>query len=199
MKRNKGRGREILDFREQFREAIDYIKESMRYVYFVIAVFFGFALIGFLYSEEFWFIEILLRDIIAQTEGLGGTDLTFFIMQNNLKSAFFGLVFGVFLGIFPFFSAASNGLVLGYVSSIVVIESSFFELWRLLPHGIFELAAVFVSLGMGVRLGFGFFSINGRDLFRERFVKSINVFLFFVVPLLIAAAVIEGVLIALEI
>jgi stage II sporulation protein M len=188
--------RDVLDFRHQWRNARVYLKESLGFVYLAFAVFAASALIGFFNAEKFSFINVLLMDILKQTEGLNGIELTFFILQNNFQSALFGLLLGVFFGIVPVLNAIVNGIVLGYVSNFVVAEVGAIELLRLFPHGIFELPAIFISLGLGIKLGFAFFSSNRKKEFKRRFLEGINVFLMIVVPLLIIAAVIEGILIA---
>jgi stage II sporulation protein M len=193
------RTRKILDVREQFGEAVGYIKESRSYIYFILAAFFASAFVGFLSAESFTFLDDVLRDVYLQTANLGTLELVFFIMQNNLQSALTGMFFGIVLGIIPFFTAVLNGVVLGYVSNIVVAREGFFFLWRLLPHGILELSAVFIALGMGMKLGFAIFTSSGRKDFKRRFYNSANTFLFVVVPLLIIAAVIEGILIGLRV
>jgi len=63
------------------------------------------------------------------------------------------------------------------------------------PHGVFELPAVFISLGLGVRFGTFMFSKNALSELKHRFIGSIKVFFFVIMPLLVLAAIIEGVLI----
>ena len=78
-----------------------------------------------------------------------------------------------------------------------VEKAGFFEMWRLLPHGIFELPAVFISLGLGIRLGTTLFNRNVKNIDKEIFRRlrnSFKVFIFIVLPLLVVAAIIEGVL-----
>ena len=186
-----------LDFKKQFREAEAYLKESQYYIYFAFLVFAAATLVGFVWAEQFAFLGVLLSDLVGQTIGMNGTELIFFILQNNLQSAFFGFLGGIFLGVFPLFNAIINGIVLGYVAELVVSEVGAGQLIGLLPHGIFELPAIFISLGMGVKLGLAIFAKDKAGEFRRRFFEGANVFLFVVVPLLVIAAIIEGVLIAL--
>jgi len=68
-------------------------------------------------------------------------------------------------------------------------------LWRILPHGIFELPAVFIALGMGLKFGGFIFQKEKIKSLREYFWNSLRVFLFVVLPLLIIAGIIEGTLI----
>ncbi|MAG37780.1 hypothetical protein CMI45_00110 [Candidatus Pacearchaeota archaeon] len=187
-----------LSVRKQFREAVRYVKESKNHIYSVILIFIASAIFGLTFSSHLGFIKDLLREILSKVEGLNGIELTVFILQNNIQSAFMGMLLGIFFGIFPIISLIGNGVVLGYVSSLVIEEAGTFALWRLLPHGIFELAAVFIALGLGVRLGGFVFAKRGKKIrvLRERFYQSINVFLMIILPLLVLAAIIEGILIS---
>jgi len=189
-----------LSLKNQWKEAKRYIVECNEQIYVIITLFFVSSVLGFVFSDYLIFIEDLLREIIYQVEGLSGVELIVFILQNNVQSAFFGMLFGVFFGVFSLINSVGNGIVLGYVSSLVVSESGVLSLWALLPHGIFELSAIFISLGMGLNLGGSLFLKKGKKMkeLKRRFYESINVFLIVVLPLLILAAVIEGILIALS-
>jgi stage II sporulation protein M len=83
-------------------------------------------------------------------------ELISFIFLNNLQSSFFGMVFGIALGIFSMITSVLNGYLLGFVSSKAVYEGGILVLWRLFPHGIFELPALFLSTGLGLKLGLPF-------------------------------------------
>ena len=67
------------------------------------------------------------------------------------------MIFGIVLGIFSIITAIANGYLLGFVSLLVVKQAGISVLWKLFPHGIFELPALFISLGLGLRLGFWLF------------------------------------------
>lgn len=185
-----------LNFKNQFREAVSYVAEIRNYIYFAIAVFVLSALLGFFFADSFTFLNEILMEISSMVEGLGPAELVFFILQNNLQSAFFAFFFGFFLGIFPVFNAFSNGLILGFVFNRVYQIAGVSEFWRILPHGVFELPAIFIALGLGIRFGGVWFAKNKNKEIKERFYKSINVFLMIIVPLLTIAAAIEGLLIA---
>ncbi len=187
-----------LSVKKQWKEALKYIHECREQIYVIIVLFFVSSILGFVFSEKLGFIEIYLRGIFLKVEGLNGIELTLFILQNNVQSAFFSMIFGFFFGLSAILNTVGNGVVLGYVSSLVVREGSILDLWRLLPHGIFELLGVFISLGAGLRLGGFLFAKRGKRIkeLKRRFYNSFNVFLFLVLPLLIFAAVIEGILIS---
>ncbi len=187
-----------LSLRKQWNEAWNYIGKSKNQIYFIILLFFVSSWVGYVISSYLGFLDEFLRELVLQVENLNVFELIFFIMQNNAKTAFFGVLFGVFLGIVPIVTAVGNGIVLGYVASKVVAEVGVLGLWRILPHGIFELAGVFISLGLGMKLAGFLFAKPGKRLkvLKERFYQSMNAFLLVVLPLLILAAIIEGVLIA---
>ena len=66
-------------------------------------------------------------------------------------------------------------------------------LWKLFPHGIFEIPAVIISLGLGLRLGITLMFKTKK--FKKESFSSLLVFLLVVTPLLIIAAIIEGFLV----
>lgn len=186
-----------LNFKKQAGESWKYLVESRNYVFFAFLLFLVSTLIGYFFYTKFSFIDEILRSLVSMTQDLNGGELILFILQNNLLTSLFGFILGIVFGIFPFFTAVSNGIVLGYVLRKVAEASGSSQFWRILPHGIFELPAVFISLGLGMKLGVSWFSAKRNNEFRRRFYSSINTFLFIVVPLLIIAAIIEGLLIVL--
>ena len=188
------------NLKKEFNKSLNYIKESKNFIYVVIAVFFFFALVGFFIPTPDSISEQLLKfiqELMEKTAGMNQWELIQYIFLNNLQSSFFGLVLGVFFGIFPIITTIVNGYILGFVSIKVVSVEGIFVLWRLIPHGIFELPAVFISLGLGLKFGSFIFQKKKFDALKNYFVNSLRVFFFIVFPLLVIAAIIEGSLIAL--
>lgn len=180
-----------------WKSALKYLYETRSYIYLIIAVFVFSAFIGFAFPDIFGiFVEEWLKGIIDKTTGLNAFELIIFIFGNNIQSAFLSIVLGIFLGIFPVFIALTNGIVLGYVSSKAAAADGFSVLWSLAPHGVFELPAIFISLGLGARLGMFVFSDNKLKEFKHRLYQSLIIFFLVIIPLLVIAAVIEGLLIA---
>jgi stage II sporulation protein M len=124
-------------------------------------------------------------------------EIILFILENNISNAFIALVSGIILGIVPLVSLFFNGYVLGYVSFYAVGLEGGTILLRLLPHGIFEIPALILSIGLGIRLGFFIFSSDIKKEFLHRTDRSLRVFVFFILPLLIAAGIIEGLFIGM--
>lgn len=194
----------------EYSSAWNFIKESREFIYIVILGFAIFLVIGFFFEDVVQvifhsFLGIDLRQsvlsfiekLVHQTEGMGQGQLIGFIFFNNLQSSFMGMIFGAVLGIFTIFSIITNGYLLGFVASLSVESAGIFVLWRILPHGIFELPALFIALGLGLRLGTFVFREEKKS-FGQNLIDSLKVFLLIVVPLLIIAAFIEGSLIFLS-
>jgi len=142
-----------------YSESWEYIKFCRNKIYFIIGIFFVFAIIGYFLPVSQSIIEIILNyieKILEQTKDLSGLQLIYFIFLNNLQASFIGIIFGIFLGITPIFLAIVNGYVLGFVAALTVKQVGVLSLLNLLPHGIFELSAVFISLGLGLNLGIPF-------------------------------------------
>ena len=156
MKQKKGRGWDKLNkyVQENFRFSLKYINKIRNYIFFSFLFFSIFGIIGFgfpiFFREQ---IIKLILELIKQTEGLGVLGLMRFIISNNMQSAFFGMIFGVFFGIFSLVILIVNGYILGFVANQVAGVSGGLVLWRLLPHGIFEIPAIMIAVGLGISLG----------------------------------------------
>lgn len=196
-KRTKRKRFNIFD---EYRKSWKYIKESKKFIYLVIVIFLLFFLLGFFIpTPEFLYDEImkLIKELLEKTQNMSQLDLIGFIIYNNAKSSFLSIILGIFLGIFPILDAITNGYILGFVSSFSVGSGGFLSLWRILPHGIFELPAIFISLGLGVKIGMFVFQKGKIKTFKNYLINSLKVFLLIVIPLLIIAGIIEGTLITL--
>jgi stage II sporulation protein M len=182
-----------------YRQAWLYLLESKNAIGLVVALFACSIFIGFAFSSYFTYFDEVLRDIFDETEGLSAFALIVYIFANNFQSSLSGMLFGVVLGLFPLAATILNGTLLGYVLHLSWSVSGIQEFWRLLPHGVFELPAVFISLGLGIRLGMFVFEKQRLQALAYRLHRGLLVFILIVVPLLIVAAIIEGILIAIEV
>ena len=224
---------------KNFKVAVRDIGKIKSYFWFSFFLFFFIGLVGYMFPV-FFESEILkiIEELISKTEGLGVWGLIQFIMANNMQSAFVGMLFGIVLGVVPFSIVVVNGYVLGFVANKTVGVEGIFILWRLLPHGIFEIPAILISVGLGLRLGIllmyncivssglrrsgpwvigglmflsilffpitfliyiviTFMNVRLRRKFMGNFGDSFRIFIFVVVPLLVIAGIIEGILIGL--
>ncbi|MFA5071843.1 MAG: stage II sporulation protein M [Candidatus Pacearchaeota archaeon] len=192
----------------EYKNSWKYIVKSKKFIFFIIGLFFVFALIGFLFYNQLdtlssnllgvrltQIISDFTKRILEQTKGMSQLDLTLFIFSNNIQSSFLGVLFGFVYGIFPLISGIMNGYVLGWALANYGGISS---IWKILPHGIFELPAIFISLGLGLKFGTFMFQKNKAKSFKNYLINSLRVFLLVIIPLLILAGIIEGSLICLS-
>ena len=89
---------------------------------------------------------------------MGGGDWNYplmssYIMTNNISVALRAFVFGITLGIGTMYVLFFNGAMLGALTALVYLYSRPVEYWSLiLPHGIIELAAIFISGAAGLMI-----------------------------------------------
>jgi len=173
-----------------------FLKESSNYIIFALFIFVLFFIIGFIFPIFFTTqIELLLEKLSQSIEGLGLLETISFIFFNNLRSSAVAMIFGIGLGIFPLLTGAINGYLLGYVANVATASKGILILWRILPHGIFEIPAIIFSIGLGIKLGFDLFKKDKMSRLKRNIEEGIRAFIFIVIPLLILSAVIEGILI----
>jgi len=183
-----------------YEKCLGYLKEGKEYFLIIILIFLASFLLGYCFPVFFGeLIEEFVKGLLERTESMTFLQLLVFIFQNNLSTAFVGMLLGLAFGIFPLFLTFLNGYVLGFVSGKVVGAIGLSSLIRLVPHGIFELPALIIALGLGLRMGMFFLAKPGKrkkQLFYD-LENSLRVFLFVVLPLLLIAAFIEAGLIVL--
>jgi stage II sporulation protein M len=195
----KKRGKKDFSFKEQYKLSWDYLKESRKFIYIIIILFFLLALIGYFAPTPKVFEDQILKiikELLMATKGMNQSQITSFLFLNNVQSSFIGFIFGFVFGLVPFLVSVFNGYLLGFVAKITVAAEGWIVLWKIIPHGIFELPAIWISLGLGLRLGNFLFEKKKAESFRKYLVEGLRVFIFVVIPLLVLAALIEGWLIS---
>ncbi len=118
-----------------------------------------------------------------------------FIFLKNASVLLFSFIFSPILCLLPVLALAFNGMLLSFVSVIVIQEeSTSLLLAGLLPHGIFEIPAVII--GEAAALSFGFMTIvaliskRRRNLLLPNLKQNMKYFLL-ALALLVPAAIIE--------
>jgi len=177
-----------------YKENWIFLKKSKNFIFLAVGIFLVVASIGF-FLPIFFHDTILniIQKLISRFEGKTLLETIGLIFLNNLWTSFIAIIFGLFFGVAPLIIAISNGYILGFISNIAVKKQGFISLWRLFPHGIFELPAVLLSIGIGLKLGF--LVIKNKDKLKNEIVRSLIFFLTIIMPLLMIAAIIEAILI----
>lgn len=135
-------------------------------------------------------------------------DMMLYIFFNNSRIVFILIFFGFLFAVLPVLIVIVNGFAIGIVAEAVVRrEGLSFLLVGLLPHGLIEIPLILLGAGIGFRMGVSFtrflagfiedfFHIRllggktGRQFLAD-FINAAGVFFLFILPLLLAAAVIE--------
>ncbi|MCK4650290.1 stage II sporulation protein M [Candidatus Pacearchaeota archaeon] len=170
---------------------------------FALTFLIGFAFPVFFRAEIFG----IVKGLVLAIEGKNTLELIGFIFLNNLQASFMAMALGILFGFFPMMTCIVNGYLLGFVAREAVMTDGIFMMWKIFPHGIFELPAVMFSIGIGFRLGWsvvsdGWHMVSGKRKTRENglgynFREGLRFFVFVIVPLLVVAGVIEGILVKL--
>lgn len=137
---------------------------------------------------------LLSKDVLTDT----GTIQVSSLIANNLFASFYSIVIGIIPFLFlPLFSLLLNAGIIGVVfGSMSITHSSMLLIFvGLLPHGIFELTALLLSLSLGVYLCK---EICLRIIGKKRKLSMVNmilhilrVYILIIVPLMIVAGFIE--------
>ncbi len=116
------------------------------------------------------------------------------ILTNNAVKSFLSMISGVIFGVVPVFFVMINGFMIGVVSAVFSERVGLLRVvLMLLPHGILEIPAVLIACSYGLKLGIAFLrKIRGRGVdLRAEFKRALNVYVRYVLPMLITAAFIE--------
>ncbi len=193
--------------------------EIKKYFYIVAVIFVSFFVFGLLYNyffpEE---TQMFFSELTREFSFINNFNFPFtflFIFFNNTIKVFISMVTGILFGIIPILFTIINGFVLGVVSGYVYPHFGIVGLLvSILPHGVFELFSLFVGSGSGLFLGavtykeikekritlkslitdFKKLKFGNRKI-KEAFNLVSDVFVYFALPGLLLAALIETALI----
>lgn len=184
-------------------EFLRYIKDLRYYLLAVIAIYVLFVGLGYLVTMSTpGFSDQVISGYEQKVEpakNMGPLDMAWFIFTTNTYSSALSMLLGVLLGVAPVFFMMANGMVVGVVVGMVVAKAGFLPgiltvLILMLPHGVLELPLTFISSAIGLKFGYEALMAllrKKQTLFVE-LKRGLLVFVFYVVPLLIVAALIES-------
>ncbi|MCL2603972.1 MAG: stage II sporulation protein M [Defluviitaleaceae bacterium] len=175
------------------------VRETWRYSGLAAALFFAgllfAAFYGGIWPGMFGNPETLATNL-GPPEHWDGTFMSAFFVTNNTTVAFNAFVWGIFAGIGTIYVLIYNGIIIGALfgffhqagADMVMAYS------LVLPHGIAELAAIFLSGGAGLLLAKGMLlpGMLSRKHSLILHAKKAAALIPGIVLLLIAAALIEG-------
>jgi len=182
---------------------MEIIRHNCKYVIFAgVLLFVGAVIGGILGDQLYGFIEEQLNKIqdLGDKITANGNPLyaSWVIFWNNLQAALMFIILGSFFGILPIFGLLINGVLIGVVLSMVgdtALSSIMLFIVGVLPHGIFEIPAILIAGGFGLKLGTVWLKpiagMNRWESFKYTWTEVLNIIVFIVI-LLGVAALVEG-------
>jgi len=182
---------------------------NARFIGISAATFLGAALISFLIGilapqyidaflpENFKGVTAdQLRTDEADLEGQGASAIiSNLIMVNNIYVSALAFALGITCGVGTIYILATNGFLLGALASLFAGYGKSLFFWSLiLPHGVWELTAIIIAGGAGLRLGYSLIrpgACRRKDALVTAARGSLSL-MGMVIVLLIVAALIEG-------
>jgi len=142
------------------------------------------------------YFQETIATFVKLFDGIPRFKLAGAIFFNNAVKTLLAIVLGIVLGIVPTIFLLANGIALGVAWSVSsATRGPWISLLSLLPHGVLELPAVFLGTSIGLSIGYhgvrrlaGNFEIHsGAEM-----VQGLRYFFTVIIPLLIAAALVEA-------
>lgn len=166
------------------------LAEAKSYIVFCILLFVAGAVVGYAFPFAFTSLLGSIQSLAGRLAVSSPPAVILLIFLQNASSAFIAIWLGLILGLMPVFGALANGIIVGTV--LAISGGGFTAFLTLVPHGMFELPAVFIAWGLGLWRGMWIFQEEKKKTYKERARKAYFVFFTVVLPLLAVAAVIEG-------
>jgi stage II sporulation protein M len=177
-----------------FKRASALVRDNRKLICFLLLALFVVATVGYLQPNHFQSLQDQTRDsILEELEGKSAFEVTLFIIANNLRVAGLAILLGIIL--LPLFTLVVNGYFIGAVLNTAVNEEGFLVVWKLLPHGVFEIPALCIAFAFGLRIGVCWFKKDKIKNFKRTYMEGLIVFVCIVLPLIVVAGIVEGMLI----
>lgn len=199
-------GRPMNRLSRAYRMAGDYVFDDLKYI--IIGFSAGFVLVilaaTLFYQNNFTAAIDMYQTFVKSTGDAvsdSGDILFSGILLNNIKATLIMTVLGfvpfLFLTAISFFS---NALILGAMNAIIIsqnISLTGMIVFGILPHGIFEIPAIIISMSMGFMICLSLTKricepSRNRGTVVPVLKKTGLAYVLIVIPLLIIAAVIES-------
>jgi stage II sporulation protein M len=147
------------------------------------------------YPETAAHLQDLLKQFAQMFQGMPKLKLAAAIFFNNSLKTLLAILMGPLLGLAPIIFLIVNGAILGAVVPVAVESKGLWiSIMTIVPHGIFELPAIFLGTSIGLKLGLHpFRRLAGKadSTLVAELGHGLRLFLSVILPLLLLAAAIE--------
>jgi len=176
----------------------EYLYSLRFYILFVIILFTGAIAVGYVgfmsetFNESLEWLQQLSEGIEDFTEiyPLWIIFLMIFIglFLWNSSMCFLSIILGPLIGIFPMLIAFNTGCLLGMLAQ----DLGPIVFLLIMPHGIFEIPAFFLSAAIGLRLAREVFKRREERQLKIKLGDGLRAYRIWILPLLLVAAIIES-------
>jgi stage II sporulation protein M len=168
------------------------LRSSLPFIFIAIIIFIGGIFIGFLNQETFEPLsDKLFERVNFSLEGKGFFLTFLLIFIHNFGAALINIFLGFLFGLLPIISSFLNGALMGGVAASLVESKQTIKLLLIVPHGMFELPALFMAWGSGMWFGSYLLRKNKNETFENRRIRS-SLLIGYILLLLLLAAIIEA-------
>lgn len=147
---------------------------------------------GWFWADLLGGFERAASSLVDKFAGKTGIHFVFTLFSHNLVATYITMCLLTLWGLVPLVTAVANGLLLGWIVTVITGHTAAEGAMMLVPHGLFEWPAMLIAWGVGFWRGAGFRFEPLPGTYMERWVAANRVFFLFVLPLLFVAAIIEG-------
>jgi stage II sporulation protein M len=173
------------NLKKEFNSALSLVEQTKWYTVLIISIFCLFFLVGFIFpiffSEK---ILEIIKDLMLKFEGLSSIQTIYTLFLNNIQASFVVLIIGLSFGYYTLYAAIQNAYLIGFVGRSVVNLEGLSSLLQLVPHGIFELPAIFISMGLGLYLANSFLELNLKIKNSKKRIIILSIISLLILPLL---------------
>jgi len=183
-------------------QSLRVLRQNRPYILLAAALFLIGWLLGALFHEALMDLVATslqhLQEIVEKTQAKNSPLYTSgVIFLNNLMASFAMLLYGIPFAFMTVLALLLNGLTVGVVFQMSGEHGSMWEMivYGLMPHGIFELPAIFIAAAFGIKFGLIWFrplsGMNRVQSFKHVFREVLSVS-WVIVLLLVVAGLVEG-------
>ena len=159
---------------------------------FIISVYVGWSG-GQRHPKEAILLFDKLYESFSSLKNINIIAMFFYIFVNNAVKSCIVAILGALFGIIPVVFIAINGILIGLLSSVIVLRHSPSYLFAgTLPHGLLEIPAFLIAASYGLQLGKRFYrKLKFGEPFKQHFFRVLGKIIKYVFPLLAVASFIE--------
>ena len=132
-----------------FNESKNTIYDAKKFILFSFFVFHLGIILGYYYLSTQKFIGDHLVELFDKTYSSSYLIFVFRILAHNVTVAYLSMRLGILLGLFPAISVIVAGIYIGWLFANITCVHWTKLFLMIVPHGVFELPAMFIAWGIG--------------------------------------------------